>query len=153
APAPAPAAVAPAPTAAAAPAGAPPAAPTPAEQTLTVTPQVATADSDTAALYDWLGPKEIVKVQPNAAKVSHASKRFQISAGGYIKSRGMTFDYDPDADGGPPEYPGQNVKGLDLQASVYPWPRGKMDQDNTGLGFSLEVAHSVGSVVSAQDDT
>ncbi len=120
---------------------------------------VATADEatkDTNDLVKLFGPdsKEADVVTDHKAKhVPVPTPKIMISAGGYYNSRGMTFEADPNATQSPPEYPASGITGLSLNAAVYPFPTQKMDGDLSGIGFTFAIAHSVGSVLTAMDDT
>ncbi len=119
---------------------------------------VAVADEvkDTNDLVRLFGPesKEAdVVTDHKAAHVPRPTPRFSIGAGGYLASRGMTFDADPNATMAPPEYPASNIQGFALDVAVYPLPVQKLDGDLSGVGFTFAIQHSVGSVLTAMDDT
>ena len=111
---------------------------------------------DTNDLVKLFGPesKEAdVVTDHKAAHVPKPTPRFMIGAGGYLASRGMTFDADPNASMAPPEYPASNIQGFALDVAVYPLPVQKLDGDLSGVGFTFAIQHSVGSVLTAMDDT
>ncbi len=119
---------------------------------------VAIADDakDTNDLVRLFGPesKEADVVSDHkAAHVPRPTPRFMIGAGGYYASRGMTFESDPNATVSPPEYPASGIQGFALDVAVYPLPTQKVDGDLSGVGFTLALQHSVGSVLTAMDDT
>ncbi|HEY5951890.1 MAG TPA: hypothetical protein VIV40_40620 [Kofleriaceae bacterium] len=121
--------------------------------------QVASArepDQDTNDLVTLFGPESKEAEIVSEGKTTHTPKptpRFIIGAGPYVSARGMTFDYDPQAKGNPPEYPGQTLKGFAAGAAVYPMPRDKQDGQISGVGFSLHISHSVLSKFSGMDDS
>ncbi len=118
--------------------------------------KVAVADDDTSDLVTLFGPesKEAAIVsEGRTAHVPQPTPRFQISAGGYVSSRGMGFTYDPESKDAPPEYPASSIKGFAAQVAVYPLPTKKIDGRLSGLGFTLDLAHSVGAILPAKDDT
>jgi hypothetical protein len=111
---------------------------------------------DTNDLVKLFGPdsKEADVVSDHKAKhVPVPTPKIMISAGGYYASRGMSFEADPNATQAPPEYPASGITGLSLNAAVYPFPTQKVDGDLSGIGFTFAIAHSVGSVLTAMDDT
>ena len=113
-------------------------------------------DQDTSDLVKLFGPESKEAAIVSDGKTAHTPKptpRFMIAAGPYVAARGMTFDYDPNAKGNPPEYPGQTIKGFAASAAVYPMPRQKEDGQPSGIGFSFDIAHSVLSTFSGMDDT
>lgn len=119
--------------------------------------EVAVADDqkDTSDLVTLFGPdtKEAAIVSDGkAAHVPHPTPRFAISAGGYLSSRGMTFDHDPAAKSNI-DYPASSIHGLSVAAEVFPAPLQKQDGGLSGIGFSFAIAHSVGSTFTAMDDT
>jgi uncharacterized protein YidB (DUF937 family) len=119
--------------------------------------EVAVADDqkDTSDLVKLFGPdsKEAAIVSDGkTAHVPHPTPRFAISAGGYLSSRGITFDHDPGASNNI-DYPASSIHGLQVAAEVFPSPLQKQDGGLSGVGFSFAIAHSVGSVFTAMDDT
>ncbi|HSD86631.1 MAG TPA: hypothetical protein VLB44_03925 [Kofleriaceae bacterium] len=121
--------------------------------------KVAAADDvtkDTSDLVTLFGPESKEAAIVSDGKTKHVpvpTPRFQISAGPYVTSRGMTWSYDPNAKGNPPEYPASSITGFDAQVAVYPLPLQKEDGRVSGLGFSLDLKHSVAGVITAMDDT
>ena len=110
---------------------------------------------DTSDLVKLFGPdsKESAIVSDGkTAHVPHPTPRFAISAGGYLSSRGMTFDHDPAANQNI-DYPASSIHGLQVAAEVFPAPLQKQDGGLSGIGFSFAVAHSVGSVFTAMDSS
>ncbi len=113
-------------------------------------------DQDTKDLVKLFGPESKEAEIVSEGKTTHKSKptpRFLIGAGPYVQARGMAFTYDPTSKGSPPEYPGQTLKGFTASAAVYPLPRQKNDGQLSGVGFSLDISHSVLSTFAAMDDT
>jgi hypothetical protein len=113
-------------------------------------------DQDTNDLVKLFGPESKEAAIVSDGKTAHTPKptpKFMIAAGPYVAARGMSFDYDPNAKGSPPEYPGQTIKGFAASAAVYPMPRQKEDGQPSGIGFSFDIAHSVLSTFSGMDDT
>jgi hypothetical protein len=87
------------------------------------------------------------------AHVPVPTPRFQVSAGGYVSSRGMLFSQDPESKVAVPDYPASTLKGFAAQVAVYPIPQQKADGRLQGLGFTLDVARSVGAILPAMDET
>lgn len=117
---------------------------------------VADAAQDTNDLVTLFGPESKEAAIVSEGKTAHTPKptpRFEIAAGPYVSARGMSFTYDPDAKGSPPEYPGQTLGGFSASAAVYPMPRQKLDGTLSGVGFSFGIQHSVLSTFAAMDDT
>ena len=87
------------------------------------------------------------------AHVPRPTPRFAIAAGGYISSRGITFDHDPGCDE-QHRLPGELDQGLAAQAAVYPVPLQK--RRRRALGPRLLVRHRrtrSASMFTAMDDT
>lgn len=119
--------------------------------------QVAVADDtkDTNDLVTLFGPdsKEAAVVSDGkTAHIPRPTPRFAIAAGPYISSRGITFDHDPGASTNI-DYPASSIKGLGVQAAIYPAPLKKQDGGLSGIGFSFGMQHSMGSVFTAMDDS
>jgi hypothetical protein len=115
-----------------------------------------TPKKEEATLVSFFGPEsEEAKVvtEGKIARKPKATPRFVVDAGPYVSARGMSFTYDPDANGSPPDYPGQTLKGFAARAGVFPMPIKKTDGELSGIGFSLGVQHSVLSTFAAMDDT
>ena len=113
-------------------------------------------DRDTNDLVKLFGPESQEAAIVSEGRTVHTPKptpRFQISGGAYVSARGMTFQYDPQAKGNPPEYPGQTLKGFAASAAVYPMPKQPQDGRLQGVGFSLGVSKSVLSVFTGADET
>jgi hypothetical protein len=114
-----------------------------------VVAQLPEPSQDTNDLVKLFGPesKEADIITDHKIKhVPQPTPRFEIAAGGYYASRGMSFDGDT-----VPEYPASGIKGLRLEGAFYPAPSQKMDGDLQGVGFSFKLAHSLGSVLTSQD--
>ena len=92
-------------------------------------------------------------VATQVTRVPRATSRFLVSAGVFLQSRGIEFDYDADADGGPPSYPESGLQGFAAAVVVYPLPIDKYDGKPSGVGFAAKVAKSVGATLVASDDT
>jgi hypothetical protein len=122
--------------------------------------KVAVADEiaakDTNDLVTLFGPesKEADVVTNGQAKhVPVPTPRFQINAGPYLSSRGLNFTNDPESKDAPPSYPASSVSGFAAQVAVFPIPTQKVDGRLSGLGFTFDVKHSVGSQLTVMDDT
>ena len=122
--------------------------------------KVAVADDiaakDTNDLVTLFGPesKEAEIVTEGKSKhVPVPTPRFQVNAGPYLSSRGINFNYDPNAEGGPPEYPASTIKGFAAQVAVFPMPTQKFDGRLSGLGATFDIKRSVGATITAMDDT
>ncbi len=132
--------------------------PTEGDKTLATT-KVASLDDptkDTTDLVRLFGTNSEETDVVTKGKSSHVAKptpKFMIGAGGYLASRGMNFDYDPNAQTAPPSYPASGIKGVQVNAAVYPSPLKKMDGDLSGIGFTGSVSKSIGSYLTGMDDT
>jgi hypothetical protein len=113
------------------------------------------SDPDTSDLVKLFGPEadEVKIVEPKINHVPTPTPRFQISAGAYVSSRGMEFEYDSGSQDPAPTYPAQSLKGIATHFAVYPMPLQKQDGDLSGVGFTLDLAHSIASVLPAMDET
>ena len=80
-----------------------------------------------------------------ADHVPRRTPRFMIDAGGYYSSRSLVWDADPDAE--VQQFAGITTKGLQVNASVYPFPLKQMDGALSGIGFTGSLHHSAGSTV------
>lgn len=123
-------------------------------------PKVATAGDpdgkDTTDLVRLFGRNSDEADTVTKGKVNHVPKptpKIMLGAGAFMASRGMNFDYDPGSESPPPSYPASGIKGIMVNAAVYPMPLTKVDGDLTGIGFTLGVSKSIGSVLTGMDDT
>ena len=110
---------------------------------------------DTSDLVTLFGPdsKEAAIVSDGkTAHVPHPTPRFSISAGGYYSSRGITFDHDPNASN-TVDFPASSIHGMQVSAEVFPAPLHKQDGGLSGLGFSFNIAHSLGTTFTAMDSS
>ena len=110
---------------------------------------------DTKDLVTLFGPDTKEAAIVSDGKATHVPKptpRFAISAGGYLSSRGITFDHDPAAKTSI-DYPASSISGLGVSAEVFPAPIQKQDGGLSGVGFSFAIAHSVGSTFTAMDSS
>ena len=103
--------------------------------------------------YDIFGdcskdPEEVLGLK--TAHVPVATPRFRFGGGGYLSSRSLSFDADNIEN--ITQYQGVAGKGLSLSGEVYPWPLQKKDGQLSGVGFSLSVFKSVGSIVGIDTD-
>ncbi len=81
--------------------------------------------------------------------VSRPTPRFAIDAGLFYGTRSMTLTADnPDL----VQYPGNPQQGVQITASVYPWPTQKRDGQLSGFGASFTIGRSIGSSVSFEDE-
>jgi hypothetical protein len=86
-------------------------------------------------------------------KVNHVpqkTKRFLIDAGGYMGSRSLIWDADPEA--AVMQFAGVSSKGLALNAAIYPFPLKPIDGVPSGVGFTGSIHHSLGSTVIFPDE-
>jgi hypothetical protein len=84
--------------------------------------------------------------------VPQPTKRFMIDAGGYYGSRSLTWSADPDAN--VQQFAGVSSRGVQINAAIYPWPTKAKDGILSGIGFTGELHHSLGSsVISDEEDT
>ncbi len=122
-------------------------------------PATATADdeqkatSDLVAVFGADTKEAAIVTNGKTAHPPRPTPRFMVDAGGYLASRGMTWDFDPNAKGGPPTYPSSTISGLSVSAAVFPAPPEKTDGGLQGIGFTARIAHSIGSTLTAMDDT
>lgn len=110
-------------------------------------------ESDLVTLFGPDSKEAAVVTEGKTVHVPEPTPRFQISAGPYVSSRGMAFTSDPEAKTAPPEYPASSIKGFAAELSVYPFPTQTQDGRIQGLGFTLDLQHSVASTLTAMDDT
>ena len=110
---------------------------------------------DTNDLVKLFGPdsKEAdIVSEAKPPRVLKPAPKIMISAGGFLSSRGMTFEQNPpDSKKAPPEYPASGVNGISIAAAVYPLPVNKLDTRPSGLGFSFALEKSLGAQLSAFD--
>ena len=106
---------------------------------------------DNQDLVSLFGAKsdEGLTIDPKVAHVPVATPRFRIGGGGYYASRTLSFEAENQT--GPQNYAGVPHKGLEVNALIYPFPLKKVDGDLSGIGFSFNIAHSAGSVVTFDD--
>ncbi len=111
----------------------------------------ATDTQDNADLVSLFGATsdEGKTIDPAASHKPVPTPRFRIGGGGYYASRTLTFEAENQI--GPTAYAGVPHKGLEVNAVIYPFPLKKFDGGLSGIGFSFNIAHSAGSVVT-QDD-
>lgn len=76
--------------------------------------------------------------------------RFRFDGGGYFGSR--TLHFQADLIENITQYDGVSSKGLAVGGTVYPFPLKKVDGQLSGIGFSLSLYHSAGSVVGIDTD-
>lgn len=115
--------------------------------------QVATSDATplTNVLMPEIKTQDIIS-EALAPRIMKPAPKFLITGGGFVASRGMSFTQDADATGNaPPSYPAQGVSGIQLGISVYPMPTEKLGSDPSGIGFSLNIKKSVGTLVTADN--
>ncbi len=115
--------------------------------------QVATSDATplTNVLMPEIRTQDIISEAP-APRIMKPAPKFLITGGGFVASRGMSFTQDADATGNaPPSYPAQGVSGIQIGISVFPMPTEKLSSDPSGIGFSLNIKKSVGSLVTADN--
>ena len=89
----------------------------------------------------------------NVKHTPRKTPRVELLGGMFIQSRGMSWNFDPNAQGGPPSYPASGLQGASVQASVYPWPWKKYDGKMSGIGFSFKLNKAIGSSIDVQDDS
>jgi hypothetical protein len=75
---------------------------------------------------------------------------FEISAGGFVGTRGMGFGEYPGANT-TPSYPHSGVDGIALQAALFPRPEAHYGDDLTGFGATFEIQRSIGASLDAND--
>lgn len=111
---------------------------------------------ETNDLVTLFGPEAKESEIVTDGKTTHVPRptpRIVIGAGPYLAARGMTFNYEAanESSPRPPEYPASFIKGLTAHAAVFPLPRQKQDGKLSGIGFSVDVAKSVASVLTIQN--
>ncbi|HEY1551787.1 MAG TPA: hypothetical protein VGG28_28360, partial [Kofleriaceae bacterium] len=130
---------------------------------------VATADTTTASatvdqpgisdstksLIDIFGPDSVeIKAMTgkNPLEKPHPSPHVEISLGGFMAERGMSFQQDPpDFPATPPSYPATGLDGLAMRGAIYPFPVNKNGWDLTGIGFEFSLQKSLGAALGAND--
>lgn len=117
--------------------------------------EVSVATRDASAMekifpQDTLEHKEVFGEA--SVHVPQPTKRFMIDAGGYYGSRSLTWSADPDAN--VQQFAGVSSRGVQVNAAIYPWPTKAKDGVLSGIGFTGELHHSLGSsVISDEEDT
>jgi hypothetical protein len=86
---------------------------------------------------------------PKVKRVPVPTPRFRIGGGGRYQSR--TLNISAENPEGVTQYAGVGNKGLEVNAAVYPFPLKKHDGVMSGVGFSFDLGHSAGSVVTFAD--
>jgi hypothetical protein len=106
-------------------------------------------DNDLVTLFGPDSKEAAIVTDGKTAHVPQPTPRFMISAGPYVAARGMTYNYmaSSSSSSAPPDYPASMVKGFGAHASVFPMPQATQDARQHGLGFSLDVAKSVASLI------
>jgi hypothetical protein len=119
------------------------------------TPALQGTSPDTATVMDIFGPDAVEAKVMTGKKdplLEQASPRFDIALGGFLSNRAMSFAQDPpDFPATPPSYPGQNIAGLAISGSLFPWPEHKTGVDLTGIGMTFQLQKSIGATISAND--
>jgi hypothetical protein len=118
--------------------------------------EVATADDpekrDNALITEFF-PEESkehkIVTGPKVKRVPTPTPRFRIGGGGRYQSR--TLNISAENPEGVTQYAGVGNKGLEVNAAVYPFPLKKHDGILSGVGFSFDLGHSAGSVVTFAD--
>ena len=82
--------------------------------------------------------------------VPKPTPRFRFDAGGYLGSR--TLHFQADLIENITQFDGVGHKGLAVNGVAYPFPLKKLDGQLTGIGFSLGMYHSAGTVVGIDTD-
>jgi hypothetical protein len=109
----------------------------------------------TRQLIDIFGPDSVevrAMTGKNPLEKPHPSPRFELSLGGFVAERGMSFQQDPpDFPATPPSYPSTGLDGLAMRGAVYPFPVNKNGWDLTGIGFEFTLQQSLGASLGAND--
>jgi hypothetical protein len=113
-------------------------------------------ESDESDLVTLFGPDSKEAAIVTDGKTSHVPQptpRFMISAGPYVAARGMAFTATAPSSSAPPppSYPASMVQGFGAHASVFPMPQATHDARQHGVGFSLDIAKSVASLLTIYD--
>lgn len=109
-------------------------------------PSIAAREAHDIEIYFPQGSEESKELLgPKANHVPQKTPRFMIDGGGYISSRSLIWDADPDAN--VMQFAGVSSKGLGVNAAVYPFPTKQMDGGLSGIGFTGSLHHSAGSSV------
>lgn len=120
--------------------------------------EVSAVDDESRAtreLLDLFGPDskeaEIVS-ERKPARVMRPAPRFVLAGGGFVATRGMTFEQNPpDSTVQAPDYPAQTIAGLALEAEVFPRPVQALSSQTSGIGFSFKLARSLDAQLAAFD--
>lgn len=110
--------------------------------------EVSTAAREAHEIEVLFPPSSEERVQVLGAKANHVPQktaRFMIDAGGYMGSRSLIWDAEPDAN--ITQFAGVSSKGLEVNAAVYPFPLKDTDGILSGIGFTGSLHHSAGSTV------
>lgn len=90
-------------------------------------------------------PGDQDKLNPKVHHVPQPTPRFMLDAGGYISTRTLTWDAQPDSN--VTQFAGVQSKGFAVNAAVYPFPLTKSDGGLSGFGVTGSIHHSAGSTV------
>jgi hypothetical protein len=82
---------------------------------------------------------------PKVNHVPQKTNRFLIDGGLYIGSRSLLWNADPEAS--VMQFAGVESKGVQVNASIYPFPQKQVDGVLSGVGFTGSLHHSLGSTV------
>ena len=111
---------------------------------------------DTNDLVTLFGPDSKEAAIVSDGKIAHVPRptpRFSISAGGYCSSRGITFDHDPERGEHTSTTRRARSHGMQVSAGCSRRRSQKQDGGLSGLGFSFDIEHSLGTTFTAMDDT
>jgi hypothetical protein len=110
--------------------------------------QVSTADREAHEIEVLFPQHSEERKQLLGAEADHVpvkTPRFMIDAGGYLGSRNLTWEADPEANVVP--LAGAGIKGFQVNAAVYPFPTKPVDGVMSGFGFTGSIHHSAGSSI------
>ncbi len=106
-------------------------------------------------IIDIFGPDSVetkTMVDKKGPTLEHPSPKFEMSLGGFMLDRGMSFTQDPpDFPATPPSYPATGMYGLQVQGAWFPMPRDKYGYDLSGFGFTFQLQKSIGAELQAND--
>ncbi len=109
----------------------------------------------TRNLIDIFGPDSVeakTMTGRNPLEKPHSSPHVELSLGGFVGERGMSFQQNPpDFPATPPSYPSTGLDGLAMRGAVYPFPVNKNGWDLTGIGFEFSLQQSLGASLGAND--
>ncbi len=106
-------------------------------------------DNVVANVFHPISDEEVIVTGGKAAHVPQPTTKARFYGGGYYGSRTLYAQAEnPD---GVTQFAGVPSKGIEVGGTYYPFPNKKIDGIQSGIGFSFDISHSLGSVVTFDD--